>query len=215
MRWAALQAIDENSPAERGFRAGYIFAGAFFIARGVLAALGGHPAESLGWLTVGLPLTGIGLVGLSSVRKVLAKVSPPSAPRELHERWSTHRESVVRSLLALIGTVCGIVAVLISLRSHPFSMSVLLVLVMSGFTAGVALFHWLLADSAVRSALITGERRSAPRVALSKTMQAIQKRHQTLPRMLTTIGVVNEAVDDCTQSRRGPRGGRRGGASDR
>jgi hypothetical protein len=161
MRWDVLQAFDASTPAERGFRVGYIVVGAFVIARGVLAASGGRPAELLGWLTVGLPLTGIGLVGLTSVRKALGKISSPSAPRELHERWAAHRESVVRSLLAFIGAACGIAAALISLQSHAFNTSVLLVLIMSALMAGVALFHWLVADPAVRSALIGEYRRSA------------------------------------------------------
>lgn len=154
MKWVALQALDADTPAERAIRLAYIVVGAFFAARGVVGASGGHLEELFGWLTIGLPFAGIGFIGLPFVRRALEKLVVPSVPRQLERRWRAHPESVARSLVAWSGAICGILAALLSLRIHPFSGSVLLVLLMSALVAGLAVFHWLVADPAVRSELV-------------------------------------------------------------
>lgn len=156
--WEALQALDTDTPWDRRFRTMYLLTGGFFLVRTMVAAYQGNPGESLGWLMVGLPIAGIGIVGMPAVRKVVGRVEGPRSPSVLRKRWVAHRESVIRCGFALSGTAIGLIASAVSLRSQTLSWAITSVLIASALFAGLALFHWLVADSSVRSMLVMSNR---------------------------------------------------------
>ena len=152
--WEALQAFDLGNPWERRFRAIYLSIGGVALIVALFAALQFEFERCLGLVTVGIPLFGLGIAGISPVRKYLHGMEVPAKPRLLERRWRHHRESVVRAGFALLGAFIGLATSWYSWALYGFDLSTILTLTIAIFLGLTAYFHWQIADPSIRTQVL-------------------------------------------------------------